>query len=161
MSAASPLEPAWVRRRLHVPREHGDVLAIPALSDMPAVIASNCEAIAKWPVDCLGKPLSELRRLAREEALNAARQYTAWLDAAIAVHGIDRTDGRLEKPIPETAGQPLILSGHQPELAHPGVWAKNFVLDGLATATGGTCCTRRPSPSQSARASVRPSNTFR
>ncbi len=33
--------------------------------------------------------------------------------------------------------QPLIVGGHQPELFHPGVWAKNFVLDHLAKATGG------------------------
>jgi hypothetical protein len=29
-------------------------------------------------------------------------------------------------------GSPLILSGHQPELYHPGVWVKNFAVMGLA-----------------------------
>ena len=27
---------------------------------------------------------------------------------------------------------PFLLSGHQPELFHPGVWYKNFVLGSLA-----------------------------
>ncbi|MFN9917551.1 MAG: hypothetical protein ACK53L_33510, partial [Pirellulaceae bacterium] len=30
------------------------------------------------------------------------------------------------------ADRPLILSGHQPELFHPGVWFKNFLLSSLA-----------------------------
>ena len=34
------------------------------------------------------------------------------------------------------AGAPFILSGHQPEMFHPGVWYKNFVLGGLAQADG-------------------------
>ncbi|HUR54288.1 MAG TPA: hypothetical protein VMZ71_09160, partial [Gemmataceae bacterium] len=33
---------------------------------------------------------------------------------------------------------PLVLAGHQPELSHPGVWAKNFALAGLARKLGGT-----------------------
>lgn len=32
---------------------------------------------------------------------------------------------------------PLLLAGHQPELFHPGVWAKNFALAGLARRHGG------------------------
>ncbi len=30
----------------------------------------------------------------------------------------------------------LVLAGHQPELFHPGVWVKNFALNGLAHETG-------------------------
>ena len=32
---------------------------------------------------------------------------------------------------------PLIVCGHQPELFHPGVWAKNFLLDSLVHTTDG------------------------
>ncbi len=32
--------------------------------------------------------------------------------------------------------QPLLMAGHQPELFHPGVWAKNFVLAGQAKRLG-------------------------
>ncbi|MFO0805137.1 MAG: hypothetical protein U0791_18680 [Gemmataceae bacterium] len=34
--------------------------------------------------------------------------------------------------------EPLLIGGHQPELSHPGVWAKNFALNGLARKLGGT-----------------------
>ena len=33
--------------------------------------------------------------------------------------------------------RPLILTGHQPTLFHPGVWLKNFVLDRIAQEVGG------------------------
>lgn len=32
---------------------------------------------------------------------------------------------------------PLIVTGHQPEFCHPGVWAKNFLAFGLARSVGG------------------------
>jgi hypothetical protein len=34
--------------------------------------------------------------------------------------------------------EPLLIGGHQPELSHPGVWVKNFALNGLAKKLGGT-----------------------
>ena len=158
VSAASPLEPDWVRRRLRVPLEHGAVLAIPPLSEMPATVVGNRELMSQWNIDCLGKPLSELRQLAREEALSAAREYTDWLDAAIEPSRLicEARRSRASLPIQESREprgpqinqatvqlgaaaplQPLIVSGHQPELFHPGVWAKNFVLHQLATTTDG------------------------
>ena len=33
-------------------------------------------------------------------------------------------------------GAPFVLSGHQPELFHPGVWLKNFTLDRVARGNG-------------------------
>ena len=36
-----------------------------------------------------------------------------------------------------SAAAPLVLSGHQPELVHPGVWYKNFLLGQLAERVGG------------------------
>lgn len=116
-----PLEPSWERRPLRAPREDGAVLAIPALADMPSAIAKNREQIATWDVQVLGKPLADLRSLAREEVLLAAERFSR--DPSLA----RRAGGDF----------PLIVSGHQPELFHPGVWAKNFVLDRLAKATGG------------------------
>lgn len=142
MPAASPLEPTWVRRRLRVPREPGAVLAIPPVCEMPAAIESNLALIADWNVDCLGEPLSELRQLARHEALAAARLYTDWLDQTITVNSpkpSSPASPRLNCDLPASDQQvsSLIVGGHQPELFHCGVWAKNFVLDRLANQTGG------------------------
>lgn len=123
----SPLESSWKRRLLRAPREEGEVLAIPPLADMPATIAQNREQISKWDVSVLGRPLTDLRRLAREEALTAAVRFTPQPDASAR-------DGLT---IRASLDVPLIVGGHQPELFHPGVWAKNFVLDGLTKSTGG------------------------
>lgn len=123
----SPLESSWKRRRLRAPREEGEVLAIPPLAEMPATIAENRELIAKWDVQVLGRPLTDLRRLAREEALTAAARFTNQPDAPER-NGLARR---------ASLDVPLIVGGHQPELFHPGVWAKNFVLNDLAQATGG------------------------
>ncbi len=127
----TPLEPSWERRRLRAPREDGEMLAIPPLADMPAVVAKNREQIAKWDAQVLGKPLADLRCLAREEVLTAAERFT---------HQPDAPARSCDDPsLARRAGGdcPLIVSGHQPELFHSGVWAKNFVLDRLAKSTDG------------------------
>jgi len=36
-----------------------------------------------------------------------------------------------------TTATPLVVTGHQPEFCHPGVWAKNFLVKGLAQSIGG------------------------
>ncbi len=127
----TPLEPSWERRRLRAPCEDGETLAIPPLADMPAVVAKNREQISTWDAELLGKPLAEIRRLAREEVLMAAERFTHQPDALAR--------GCHDPSLARRAGAdcPLIVSGHQPELFHPGVWAKNFVLDRLAKETGG------------------------
>ncbi len=123
----SPLEPNRERRRLRAPREEGEVLAIPPFSEMPAVVTTNRELIATWDAQVLGRPLVDLRRLAREEILTAAERFTHPFD----LRASDDNDRSL------AFQSPLIVGGHQPELFHPGVWAKNFALDRLAKATGG------------------------
>lgn len=41
------------------------------------------------------------------------------------------------KPARSRADMPLFVSGHQPALFHPGVWAKNFAIDRMASSVGG------------------------
>ena len=123
----SPWEPNWERRRLRAPRNDGEVLAIPLLAEMPAVITKNRNLIASWDTQVLGRSLAELRRLARKEVLTAAEQFTHTTDSR-ASDGNDRS---------LSIEMPLIVAGHQPELFHPGVWSKNFALNRLAKATDG------------------------
>src|SRR5207253_8693952 len=70
----------------------------------------------------LSQPLSSLRARARQAALQASRDYL-------------RAAGEPEPDFSPGAG--LFLAGHQPELFHAGVWAKNFALGGLARQHGG------------------------
>src|SRR5262249_16421747 len=40
------------------------------------------------------------------------------------------------EPTPDASDRLILMSGHQPELFHPGVWLKNFVLNRLARRHG-------------------------
>ncbi|HEY3787304.1 MAG TPA: hypothetical protein VGL71_00560 [Urbifossiella sp.] len=104
--------------RLQAPLANGAVLAEPGFSAIPALVEANRQLLDRGDVRIGGATLRELRAVARREALEAASQYHLDGDAP--------NDG------------PLILAGHQPELSHPGVWIKNFALNGLARKLGGT-----------------------
>jgi hypothetical protein len=96
------------RPELRAPTADGAVVAAPPLEQVEQLLESNGRIDHPVP--------SEVRAAARTQAIGAARAY---LRAA-------------EEPIPATSGDRLIMAGHQPELFHPGVWVKNFALQGLA-----------------------------
>jgi hypothetical protein len=107
---------------LRAPAADGAVVAEPPLSTGGDLLTINRQRLRQPGPLLLGRPLSELRLLARQEAAAAARGY---FDS----HG---------EPIPESNTANLIVAGHQPELFHPGVWVKHFALNGLARAHGVT-----------------------
>jgi len=102
---------------LRAPQGHGAVLADPPLHDAASLLDHNRRVLAS-PLHVLGRPLADLRRLARNETGNLALQYAPGVPGA--------NDGV------------LIVAGHQPEFFHPGVWVKNFALAGLARTHRGT-----------------------
>jgi hypothetical protein len=104
--------------RLRAPRDDGTILAAPALAEAGDLLARNRQALATADVTLLGKPIGELRRLARDEAWDACRRY--------------HMEAGEPLPVAPVEGQSWLLAGHQPELFHPGVWFKNFALRGLA-----------------------------
>ncbi len=71
-------------------------------------------------VEFCGKSLETARGFAREEIVQLAVAYTNRYSQAPAIDPA------------KIASTPIILSGHQPELFHPGVWFKNFLLADLA-----------------------------
>lgn len=98
-----------VHRRLRAPLESGQALIEPPLSSLPQLLAENRERA--------DQSLEELRRSARAELIQAAIAYTnTYRDVGV----------------PQEIDAPLIMSGHQPELFHAGVWIKNFVLSRAA-----------------------------
>lgn len=106
--------PVIAGRKLRAPRQHGEVLALPSFAE--------ARALLQRPVD-LGDPriagvaLADFRRQAVHEMLEAAAAYLGTSHS--------------------TSPQPrLLVAGHQPELFHPGVWVKNFALNGLARSAG-------------------------
>ncbi|HJZ54484.1 MAG TPA: hypothetical protein VKE74_05975 [Gemmataceae bacterium] len=111
--------------RLKAPVGNGEVLAVPGFDEIPRLVEENRRRLDRDDVKIAGLPLRELRAQARREVLDEAWQYARW-------EGFGR-----DRPEPLCDG-PLLLAGHQPELAHPGVWVKNFALNGLARKLGGT-----------------------
>ncbi|MBA4188197.1 MAG: hypothetical protein C0467_09295 [Planctomycetaceae bacterium] len=103
--------------RLRVPTTDRAVLAIPSFDALPALVEENRRRLNRDDIQIGGLPLRELRALARREVLELARSSSA-------EEGFD-------------VDAPLLLAGHQPELSHPGVWVKNFALNGLAKKIGG------------------------
>jgi hypothetical protein len=112
--------PVSALERLRVPQQDGAVIAVPPLSAMPDVLAHNRTLLGRATGTLLGRPLPELRRQARRSAADAARAY-------LAAAG---------EPVPTYPADALLMSGHQPELFHPGVWVKNFALHRLALTHG-------------------------
>ena len=103
--------------RLRVPREQGAFLAEPPLAEVGALLARNRERLSRFNRPVLNQPFQEVRRQARADLLHhhALRSFP---------------DGPSPHPLPLT--DTVLMAGHQPELFHPGVWVKNFVLNGLA-----------------------------
>ncbi len=103
--------------RLRAPAEDGAILAVPPLAEADRLFAAGSASFRSSRTNLLGRSLADLRALARTETLAAARQVHAELDL----------------PSPSTAApSPLIATGHQPDLFHPGVWIKHFAASRLA-----------------------------
>lgn len=103
--------------RLRVPQENFARLEVPALAQWPALVQKNRELLSECNCSIAGIPLASLRQRARTELLEAARSYHSSWD---------------EDPPPADLDSHLIVTGHQPELYHPGVWVKNFAAGSLA-----------------------------
>src|SRR6201999_2673551 len=89
---------------------------------LPGTVISNRESLAAANYDVQGRSLTELSTAARERLAQLAVAYTSqYRDVP------DRW-----RDLQNVSETPFILSGHQPEMFHPGVWYKNFVLGGLA-----------------------------
>ncbi|MCC7420154.1 MAG: hypothetical protein IT428_07740 [Planctomycetaceae bacterium] len=117
-------ERPWVRQHLRVPKSDGSLYARPELSDAEQVLASNRELFDAANPNLQGRSLQRLRAWARQSVLEAAVRYTS------ALRGVDVA------PVADPS-VPLIVGGHQPALFHPGVWAKNFAVAGIAARAGG------------------------
>jgi len=109
--------------RLRAPSTDGALLAEPALAEAAEILDGNASMLNSWDHDFQGRPATRLRKMARAQVMALARSYHQ-------ANGLDW---------PEAAELPdrLVVTGHQPELFHPGVWVKNFAVAGLARAQRG------------------------
>jgi hypothetical protein len=101
---------------LRAPSEDRAFLADPPLTEAGKLLEQNHHILDRPEPVVLGRSLGELHREMRQAAVSAARAYLQ----------------EAGEPVPEGDGDTLLVSGHQPELFHPGVWVKNFVIGALA-----------------------------
>jgi hypothetical protein len=109
------------RGTLRAPTADGAVVADPPLSEVGRLLTVNRQRLCRDEL-LLGRPWTDLQREARRSVVVAARAYLE----------------RQGEPVPPGDAMSLVMAGHQPELFHPGVWVKNFALNGLARAHGVT-----------------------
>jgi hypothetical protein len=105
---------------LRAPSEDGGILYHPDLSHVAELIKENQKKLSNVHSLIFDRPLKELRLLAKEEAIAAAMAFLKSNQQEIKVD----------------KGLPLLVSGHQPELFHPGVWIKNFALHSISKKHG-------------------------
>lgn len=113
-------------RRFRAPQEDGQTLVDPSRPTLGHVVEQNRSLLATLDYDFQGRSLAELSASARRSIVGRAMAYTRSYRDVSARH---------EQAI--AAGGPVILSGHQPQLFHAGVWYKNFVLGSLGEEVGG------------------------
>lgn len=105
--------------RPRVPSTDGGLLAEPPLSRAGGMPADNAVRLGRWDHDFQGRCATRLRPMVRKQVLSLSREFLS--------------RGGLEPPDAKADG-PLVVTGHQPELFHPGVWVKNFAVAAIARA---------------------------
>ena len=112
-------------QRFRAPKLDNETLVQPSLPGLREVLHTNRsnqqETLAA--IELLGQKATDVAGEARTELVDLARSFTSsYVDHSSLGAGDQK---------------PIILTGHQPELYHPGVWFKNFVVASLAKMTGG------------------------
>lgn len=107
--------------RWRAPSEDGAVLCVPEYHQLPNLVEQNQQAIAAINLNIGGRPYREARQLAWESLQQVTADWANWA-------GVDQ----------EPLRRPLLMTGHQPELYHPGVWAKNVGIHQLAHQLNGS-----------------------
>jgi hypothetical protein len=102
----------WPTFDLEIPTMSPAAVAAPPVSTWIAAAAANRAALDRSAVDIGGTALRDLRRQARQEAAGAALAYTR----------------RLGVPADAASTDFVLATGHQPLLAHPGIWVKYLAL---------------------------------
>ncbi len=112
-----------VHSRPVLPHGHGELLARPPVAQWLELAEETSARLRDETVEIAGVALGRLRRDARRQIVAEALAYTDSF-------GLDLGEVDLNPEL-------LLITGHQPEIFHPGVWVKYFLLDALASDSGG------------------------
>src|SRR5271166_7162637 len=114
--------------RLRAPSNDGGLLAVPPLAEMAAHFTRTAARLAGWEHDFQGRRAGILRGLVHREVIAAACHFLRRNELDVPEIGPCSGDSVIT---------PLVVTGHQPELFHPGVWVKNFAAAAIAGAHRG------------------------
>jgi hypothetical protein len=101
-----------------VPQKSGEVVCAPPASTFLAAARANAVQLNAADVHLAGTGLREIRIQTRQGIITEAARYAAELGLALPGHW--RAPG------------PLIGTGHQPFLFHPGIWTKQLLVERFA-----------------------------
>lgn len=104
------------------PQGNREILCDPPWHSLPELTTQQRRQEFGREIVLSGVPLPELATRARQALRADAMRYTQSY-AETATNNI--------------VNGPLVITGHQPELFHPGVWLKNFAAGRLANEVGG------------------------
>jgi hypothetical protein len=113
-----------MRARADMPSGHGELVARPPLAEWAELALANARVAATWDFEVGGWSVRAMRQATRRALLESAVGFTSRL-------GIEAA------PLSSDPG-PVVVTGHQPDLYHSGVWVKDFALQRVVRETGGT-----------------------
>ncbi len=114
-----------------VPRRHGDILVEPPVST--AVKYLQSDAPRKADLDSRWRAITAQAECDLHKLLIDADTQTGYPSSKPRNHSPTTADRRSHDK-----SRPWIITGHQVEFYHAGVWAKVLLADALAKRTGGT-----------------------
>lgn len=104
-------------RSVATPRGPKGYVCVPPAGDWERVVAANRAVVDHMSFDVEGVPAAELRRRARRRVLSLADEDGSGVDAS----GDDPA---------------ILMTGHQPQFYHPGIWVKAFTVAAEARRQG-------------------------
>ncbi|MBY0586398.1 hypothetical protein K2X85_04435 [bacterium] len=108
--------------RFQAPREDRKTLAYPDWALWPEMIRESSRRPPSSAIMLAGESIANVRQSARQDLFDLAKAYAK----------------QTGEPVAPFSNGPLIVTGHQPELFHPGVWIKSFAADSLAKRVEGS-----------------------
>lgn len=112
---------------LRAPAADGALLADPPIDRAPETLQANRARLESWDHDFQGRRASHLRPRVRAQVFEAAQAFLGAM--GIEAPAVVSDENSLDTP--------LVVTGHQPELFHPGVWVKNFAVAAIARESRG------------------------
>lgn len=102
---------------LEIPQRPGAVVCVPPGADLLALAETNARALQASRAVVGGMPLDEFRTASRALMVRHAAESTAASGIPLAT---------------SSAGDLVVVTGHQPFFFHPGIWIKHLLVDRLA-----------------------------